>query len=50
MSFVLFELAAHPHCQKKLRQEINKQCESSNGKLTYEIVHDMPYLEACING
>lgn len=50
MSFIIFELAAHPDCQQKLREEINKHCEKTGGKLTYEAVQDMPYLSACIQG
>lgn len=50
MSFLIFELAANLTCQKKLREEINKYCEKSNGTLTYEIVQDMPYLDACLYG
>lgn len=50
MSFILFELAAKPICQKKVRQEINKTCEKYNGNLTYEAIHEMTYLHACVKG
>lgn len=50
MSFVLFELSRHPECQRILRDEINKQFELFDGKLTYECIQEMPYLDACING
>lgn len=50
MSFILFELASNPQCQNKLREEIRKKCEKSSDQLTYEVIHEMAYLDACING
>lgn len=50
MSLILFELASHPQCQKKLREEIHQRCEKTGGKLTFESVHEMPYLDACVKG
>lgn len=50
ISFIVFELAANQDCQKKLQDEINWQCEKSNGMLMYEDVQDMSYLDACFYG
>lgn len=50
MSYILFELAANPHCQEKLREKILEQCGKFGGKLTYESIQDFPYLDACVNG
>lgn len=42
---VINNLAANPRCQEKLREEIN-----SYDQITYESLHQMPYLEAVLNG
>lgn len=50
MSFALFELARNPEVQEKLRNEILTKIEGNNGELTYELVMEMEYLDACLSG
>jgi len=46
----LFELAAHPETQEKLREEVNKLMDK-NGKVSYENLHEkMVYMDQVING
>ncbi|CAH0553970.1 unnamed protein product [Brassicogethes aeneus] len=50
MSFLLYEIAKHPEVQDKLRQEINDTMDGNGGKLTYDVIMEMEYLDACLNG
>lgn len=50
MSFCLYELGRHLDIQEKLRDEINAAFEKNYGKLTYETMMEMPYLDKIING
>ncbi|KAJ3659267.1 hypothetical protein Zmor_010964 [Zophobas morio] len=45
MTFALYELASNPEVQEKLREEINTVMENHNGKLTYDAVMEMTYME-----
>ncbi len=45
-----YQLALEPECQEKLREEVNEAVEANNGKLTYEAIHGMSYLDMFING
>lgn len=38
MSFTLYEMALQPEIQNKLRTEIIKGLEQTNGKITYDLV------------
>ncbi|CAG9858620.1 unnamed protein product [Phyllotreta striolata] len=49
MSFLLFELASNPEVQQTLREELNESYIKNGNKFTYEALHDLPYLDACIN-
>jgi len=49
MSFAAYELAANPDVQTKLREEIDKVLEESNGEVTYEIINRTQYLDLVIN-
>lgn len=49
MSFAAHEIAVNPDVQTKLRQEIDKVLEESNGEVTYEIINRLEYLDAVIN-
>nr|WDY85975.1 cytochrome P450 6BW27 [Pagiophloeus tsushimanus] len=49
MTFALLELGQNLDVQEKLRQEINKVLDKHNGKITYEAVMEMHYLEKVIN-
>lgn len=44
MSFGLYELSKKPEMQKRLRQEIKDALEKCGGKITYEMVGEMEYL------
>lgn len=48
--FTAYQLALEQECQNKLRQEVNEAFKANNGKLTYEAVHGMSYLDMFING
>ncbi|KAF2897406.1 hypothetical protein ILUMI_08770 [Ignelater luminosus] len=48
-TFCLYELVQNPELQEKVRQEINTVLEKYDGKVTYDAVMEMPYLEKCIN-
>ncbi|XP_018404336.1 PREDICTED: cytochrome P450 9e2-like [Cyphomyrmex costatus] len=49
MSFAAHEIAANPEVQNKLQQEIDKVLEESNGKVSYEAINRLEYLDAVIN-
>nr|UQW19704.1 cytochrome P450 6AB116 [Grapholita molesta] len=46
-SFTLHQLALNPDKQKKCQQEIDEVLARHGGKLCYEAVKDMKYLEMC---
>nr|AGF69213.1 cytochrome P450 CYP6BW5v3 [Dendroctonus valens] len=48
MTFAMLELAQHPDIQDKLRNEILEVLAKHDGKITYEAVMEMPYLEKVI--
>lgn len=50
ISFCLFELSLSIDIQDKLREEINNVLEEHGGKITYEAINDMPYMDKCVNG
>lgn len=50
MSNALFELALNPSMQVKLRNEIKEEVKKNNGKLTYESIKDMKYLDKIFKG
>lgn len=47
-SFMLHELATHPHVQNKLREEI--RAAKKDGEISYDELNKMKYLDAVING
>ncbi|GAB1869955.1 Cytochrome p450 9e2 [Camponotus japonicus] len=49
MCFAAHELAVNPDVQNKLRQEIDKILEESNGEVTYETINRFEYLDLVIN-
>ncbi|XP_035692120.1 cytochrome P450 3A8-like [Branchiostoma floridae] len=48
MAFTLYNLALHQEAQDKAREEINQVMEDRD-LVDYEAVHNMPYLDMCIN-
>ena len=50
MTFCLYELACNPDIQKKLRKEIDSVLKTNDGKITYEAIMDMEYLDKVVNG
>lgn len=50
MSFALFELARNQDAQDKVRNEIITKIQENNGELTYELMMEMEYLDACLSG
>ncbi|KAK4874014.1 hypothetical protein RN001_013374 [Aquatica leii] len=49
MSFVAYELAMNEDVQKKLQDEIEETLHECNGKLTYEAVHKMMYMDMVVS-
>lgn len=50
MTFAMLELSQNQDIQEKLRQEIKKVLTKHEGKISYEAVMEMRYLEQVING
>lgn len=50
MSHAMYELALNPDIQDKLREEVNATFAENNGKLSYESVKDMKYLDKVFKG
>ncbi|XP_019551619.2 probable cytochrome P450 6a17 [Aedes albopictus] len=48
MTFCLYELAKNQELQDKARRNINEVL-AKHGSMTYEAVHEMRYIENCIN-
>lgn len=46
----MYELAKNPDIQKRVHEEIDRVLTEHDGKITYDAVSDMKYLEACIDG
>lgn len=49
-TFCLYELSTHQDIQNKLRGEINEVLKRHGGKITYDAVQEMKYMEQVING
>jgi len=50
LSFALYELALHPDIQQSLRAEIVQVLSKHDGKLTYDGIKDMSYLDRVVSG
>lgn len=46
----MYELARNPEAQSKAYAEINEVLRRHDGKLTYESINEMKYMENCIDG
>ncbi|XP_051157765.1 cytochrome P450 6k1-like [Leptopilina boulardi] len=49
MSFTFYELAINIEVQNKLRFEINEAIQANDGKITYEMVMTLPYLDMVVS-
>ena len=50
LSFCLYELALNPGIQDKLREHIKAVTKTHGGQVTYDSLHDMPYLDQVVEG
>jgi cytochrome P450 family 6 len=50
LSFALYELALHPEIQHSLRAEILQVLSGQGGKLTYDSVQGISYLDRVVSG
>ncbi|KAK0072517.1 hypothetical protein PV325_011256 [Microctonus aethiopoides] len=48
LSFSLYELALNPEIQSKLRNEIVEGLEQTNGKITYDLLMNLRYLDMVV--
>ncbi|KAK4874003.1 hypothetical protein RN001_013363 [Aquatica leii] len=49
LSFTAYELAMNPYIQKKLQTEIDVTLSECNGKVTYEALNKMKYLDMVVS-
>jgi len=49
LTFALYELALHPQIQQSLRAEILQVLSKHDGKLTYDGIQDMLYLDRVVS-
>jgi cytochrome P450 family 6 len=50
LSYALYELALHPEIQHSVRAEILDVLNKHDGKLTYDSMQDMVYLDRVVSG
>lgn len=50
MNFLSYELAVNPDIQQRLIEEIDETNDQCNGKLTYDILMKMKYLDMVMTG
>lgn len=50
MSHILHELAKNQDMQERLREEITKELEKTNGVIKYDSIKTMSYLDAIFKG
>jgi cytochrome P450 family 6 len=50
MTFCLYELSLHQDIQDRLREEIDVVLQKHDGKLTYEGIQEMKYLDKVVSG
>ncbi|KAH8316063.1 hypothetical protein KR074_011204 [Drosophila pseudoananassae] len=47
-SFTIYELAQYPEHLKRLQAEVDETLANNDGKITYDALHKMEFLELCI--
>ena len=50
LTFALYELALHPEIQQSLRAEILQVLSKHDGKMTYDGIQNMSYLDRVVSG
>jgi cytochrome P450 family 6 len=50
MTFCMYELCLHEDIQDRLREEIDVVLKKHDGKLTYEAILEMEYLDKVVSG
>jgi len=50
MTFCLYELSLHQDIQDRLREEIDVVLQKYDGKITYDGVQEMEYLDKVVSG
>jgi len=50
MTFCLYELALNPDIQEVLRNEIDTVLKKHDGKISYEAIQEMTYLDKVVEG
>jgi cytochrome P450 family 6 len=50
MTFCLYELSLHQDIQERLREEIDVVLKKHDGKITYEAIQEMEYLDKVVSG
>ena len=50
LCFASHQLAVHPDIQTRLQKEIDETLNENEGKVTYEAVHSMKYLDMVVSG
>jgi cytochrome P450 family 6 len=50
LTFALYELALCPEIQQRLRAEIRQVLSKHGGKVTYEGINEMSYLDRVVSG
>jgi cytochrome P450 family 6 len=50
ISYCLYELALNPEIQTKCREKIKQTLDANDGKLSYDTLKDMKYMDMVING
>jgi cytochrome P450 family 6 len=49
MTFAMYELSKHQELQDKVRDEVNTVLAKHEGKITYEAIQEMKYMDQVIN-
>lgn len=50
MMYALFELAKNQDIQEKVRQEMDRVIAKHDGKITYDSLQEMEYLDQVVSG